>query len=248
MNFFFSVHASGGNATSTSRTRVVLVHHRIDGTSYSFQTAAISTYSIGARRPSRPPPAAAARGVLQRAEFHPLERPGPGRGPPPQAGVLRRAEFPHFRTSASYVYTEQAYLDNNGVWQTLSWSVTEGRIDETSREFTAPSVCEPCQVSVSDGNGWGRTYGGRLGVLAFAFRGAKMTGDVNAPLVFTGPRHATWNSTHQRSCLPICLTNEVLWKGGEQGHHAFRVTDRESGRLLHGTLECTRSSFRGILL
>ncbi len=75
--------------------------------------------------------------------------------------------------SASYVYTEQAYLDDNGVWQTLSWSVTEGRIDETSREFTAPSVCEPCQVSVSDGNGWGRTYGGRLGVLAFAFRGTK---------------------------------------------------------------------------
>ena len=64
-----------------------------------------------------------------------------------------------------------------------------------------------------------------------------MTGDVNAPLVFTGPRHAAWNSTHQRSCLPICLTNEVLWKGGKQGHHAFRLTDRESGRVLQGTLE-----------
>ena len=40
-----------------------------------------------------------------------------------------------------------------------------------------------------------------------------------------------------RPVYTICLTNEVLWKGGKQGHHAFRLTDRESGRVLDGTLE-----------
>ena len=40
-----------------------------------------------------------------------------------------------------------------------------------------------------------------------------------------------------RPVYTICLTNEVLWKEETQGHHAFRLTDQKSGRVLSGTLE-----------
>src|SRR5580658_9293638 len=40
-----------------------------------------------------------------------------------------------------------------------------------------------------------------------------------------------------RPVYTICLLNEVFWKDGARGHHAFRLTDRESGRVLAGTLE-----------
>ena len=40
-----------------------------------------------------------------------------------------------------------------------------------------------------------------------------------------------------RPIYTICLTNQILWKDGRQGHHAFRLTDRDSSRVLDGTLE-----------
>ena len=35
----------------------------------------------------------------------------------------------------------------------------------------------------------------------------------------------------------ICLVNGILWPEATRVHHAFRLADRESGRVLHGTLE-----------
>ena len=35
----------------------------------------------------------------------------------------------------------------------------------------------------------------------------------------------------------ICLLDGVLWNDSEKVHHAFRFTDRESGRTLNDTLE-----------
>jgi predicted transposase/invertase (TIGR01784 family) len=40
-----------------------------------------------------------------------------------------------------------------------------------------------------------------------------------------------------RPVYTICLLNEILWKDGTQGHHAFRLTDQESGRVLDEILE-----------
>ena len=35
----------------------------------------------------------------------------------------------------------------------------------------------------------------------------------------------------------ICLVNGILWKEASQVHHRFRLTDRESGRVLDNTIE-----------
>jgi predicted transposase/invertase (TIGR01784 family) len=35
----------------------------------------------------------------------------------------------------------------------------------------------------------------------------------------------------------ICLINGILWRDATQVHHAFRLTDEQSGRVLRGTLE-----------
>ena len=35
----------------------------------------------------------------------------------------------------------------------------------------------------------------------------------------------------------ICLINGILWPDVNQVHHAFRLTDQQSGRVLQGTLE-----------
>ena len=35
----------------------------------------------------------------------------------------------------------------------------------------------------------------------------------------------------------ICLLNGVLWRDAPRVHHAFRLADKESGRVLDGTLE-----------
>jgi predicted transposase/invertase (TIGR01784 family) len=40
-----------------------------------------------------------------------------------------------------------------------------------------------------------------------------------------------------RPVYVICLANEILWEESARGHHAFRLTDRESGRVLKDTLE-----------
>ena len=40
-----------------------------------------------------------------------------------------------------------------------------------------------------------------------------------------------------RPVYSICLINGVLWRDATQVHHAFRLTDGQSGRVLRGTLE-----------
>ncbi len=35
----------------------------------------------------------------------------------------------------------------------------------------------------------------------------------------------------------ICLVNGILWNDSQKVHHAFRLTDQQSGRTLNGTLE-----------
>ena len=40
-----------------------------------------------------------------------------------------------------------------------------------------------------------------------------------------------------RPVYSICLINGILWRDATQVHHAFRLTDQQSGRVLGGTLE-----------
>ena len=39
------------------------------------------------------------------------------------------------------------------------------------------------------------------------------------------------------STFSICLVDGILWKDATKVHHAFRLTDAESGRVLKETME-----------
>ena len=43
--------------------------------------------------------------------------------------------------------------------------------------------------------------------------------------------------TNAHPVFSICLVNGILWKDARKVHHAFRLTDAESGRVLPETLE-----------
>ena len=45
----------------------------------------------------------------------------------------------------------------------------------------------------------------------------------------------------------ICLVNGILWPEATRVHHAFRLADGESGRVLHGTLEIHTLELGGII-
>ncbi len=45
----------------------------------------------------------------------------------------------------------------------------------------------------------------------------------------------------------ICLVEGIVWPDAKKVHHAFQLTDSESGRTLHGTLEIHTRSLAGII-
>jgi predicted transposase/invertase (TIGR01784 family) len=55
--------------------------------------------------------------------------------------------------------------------------------------------------------------------------------------MYAGQLKAGQEYSQLRPVYTICLLNEILWEDGTRGHHAFRLTDRESGRVLDGTFE-----------
>ena len=55
--------------------------------------------------------------------------------------------------------------------------------------------------------------------------------------MFAGQLNAGDDYTQLHPVYCICLINGVLWKDAEKVHHAFRLTDQESGRTLEKTIE-----------
>ncbi len=55
--------------------------------------------------------------------------------------------------------------------------------------------------------------------------------------IFAGQLNAGDDYTQLHPVYSICLINGILWKDAEKVHHAFRLTDQESGRTLDKTIE-----------
>jgi len=55
--------------------------------------------------------------------------------------------------------------------------------------------------------------------------------------MFAGQLNAGDDCTQLHPVYSICLINGILWKDTEKVHHAFRLTDQESGRSLEKTIE-----------
>jgi predicted transposase/invertase (TIGR01784 family) len=55
--------------------------------------------------------------------------------------------------------------------------------------------------------------------------------------LFTGQMKKGGNYAAINPVYSICLLDGILWKDETQVHHAFRLADRESGRVLDGILE-----------
>lgn len=55
--------------------------------------------------------------------------------------------------------------------------------------------------------------------------------------IYAGQLKAGDDYAQLKPPFSICLIDGILWNDAEKVHHAFRLTDRESGRELNGTLE-----------
>lgn len=55
--------------------------------------------------------------------------------------------------------------------------------------------------------------------------------------VYAGQLRAGDDYSLLKPVYTICLLNGILWNDSQRVHHKFRLTDRESGRALDGTLE-----------
>ena len=55
--------------------------------------------------------------------------------------------------------------------------------------------------------------------------------------IYAGQLNAGDDYSELKPAFSICLIDGILWKDAKKVHHAFRLTDRESGRTLDGTLE-----------
>jgi predicted transposase/invertase (TIGR01784 family) len=55
--------------------------------------------------------------------------------------------------------------------------------------------------------------------------------------IYAGQLKTGDDYTKLHPAFSICLVNGVLWKDARQVHHAFRLTDQKTGRILGGTLE-----------
>jgi predicted transposase/invertase (TIGR01784 family) len=55
--------------------------------------------------------------------------------------------------------------------------------------------------------------------------------------MYAGQLKAGDDYTELHPVYCICLVNGILWKDAKSVHHAFRMTDQESGRVLNNTIE-----------
>ena len=55
--------------------------------------------------------------------------------------------------------------------------------------------------------------------------------------VYAGQLRAGDDYSQLKPVFSICLLNGILWSNSKRVHHAFRLSDRDSGRVLHDTLE-----------
>ena len=55
--------------------------------------------------------------------------------------------------------------------------------------------------------------------------------------MYAGQLNAGDDYTQLHPVYSICLINGILWQDGEKVHHAFRLTDQDSGRTLEKTIE-----------
>ena len=55
--------------------------------------------------------------------------------------------------------------------------------------------------------------------------------------IYAGQLNAGDDYSDLKPAFSICLIDGILWKDADKVHHAFRLTDQESGRTLDGTLE-----------
>ena len=55
--------------------------------------------------------------------------------------------------------------------------------------------------------------------------------------MYAGQLKAGDDYTELHPVYCICLVNGILWKDAKNVHHAFRLTDQESGRVLNNTIE-----------
>ena len=55
--------------------------------------------------------------------------------------------------------------------------------------------------------------------------------------IYAGQLKAGGDYTQLHPVYSICLVNGILWNDAEKVHHAFRLTDQESGRILEKTIE-----------
>ena len=63
--------------------------------------------------------------------------------------------------------------------------------------------------------------------------------------IYAGQLKAGDDYSRLMPAFSICLLDGVLWNDSEKVHHAFRFTDRESGRTLNDTLEIHRNLEKG---
>ena len=55
--------------------------------------------------------------------------------------------------------------------------------------------------------------------------------------IYAGQLNAGEDYTKLHPVYSICLVNGILWKDAKKVHHAFRLTDQDSGRILDKTIE-----------